>query len=92
MSPARSRAQQRLFAIAEHNPSALYAKNRSLAKLPQQTLHEFAATKQSKLPAHVSSPTPRHHSPMTSGMRASLASHPHAARLGKWLHPSKKTR
>ena len=43
--PAKSRAQQKLFAIAEHDPSALYAKNKALASLPHATLHEFAATK-----------------------------------------------
>lgn len=48
--PAKSKAQQKLFAIAEHNPSALYARNKSLAKLPKQTLHDFAATKTKKLP------------------------------------------
>lgn len=26
----------------------------------------------------------------TKGMRGSLASHPNAERLGRWLHPSKK--
>jgi|SoimicMinimDraft_4_1059732.scaffolds.fasta_scaffold1547551_1 hypothetical protein len=43
--PAKSKAQQRLFAMAEHNPGALYAKNKALASLPATTLHEFAATK-----------------------------------------------
>jgi hypothetical protein len=42
--PATSPAQQRLFAIAEHNPSALYKENKDLAKLPHKTLHEFAHT------------------------------------------------
>lgn len=51
--PARSKAQQRLFAIAEHNPSALYGKNAGLAKLPHQTLHDFAATKRKGLPQRV---------------------------------------
>jgi hypothetical protein len=51
--PAKSKAQQRLFAIAEHNPSALYAKNAKLADLPQSTKHEFAATKVKGKPEHV---------------------------------------
>ena len=51
--PAQSKAQQRLFAIAEHAPQELYARNKSLAKLPKQTLHDFAATKRSKLPKKV---------------------------------------
>jgi hypothetical protein len=53
--PAKSKAQQRLFAIAEHNPSALYAKNAKLADLPKSTQHEFAATKSKGLPKHVKS-------------------------------------
>ena len=51
--PSRSKAQQRLFAVAEHHPSALSAKNAKLAGLPRKTLHEFAATKTTGLPRHV---------------------------------------
>lgn len=51
--PARSKAQQKLFAIAEHNPSALHKNNRSLAILPHKTMHDFAATKRKGLPPHV---------------------------------------
>jgi hypothetical protein len=43
--PAKSQAQRRLFAIAEHAPGELYAANKALAKLPHKTLHEFASTK-----------------------------------------------
>lgn len=43
--PAANMKQQRLFAIAEHSPAKLFAKNKSVAKLPHKTLHEFAATK-----------------------------------------------
>lgn len=43
--PAKSEAQRRLFAVAEHHPEMLYKKNRGLASLPHKTLHEFAATK-----------------------------------------------
>ena len=53
--PAESKAQQQLFAIAEHEPSKLYSKNRKLGKLSRETLHEFAATKTKKLPKRVSS-------------------------------------
>lgn len=42
--PAVSEAQRRLFAIAEHHPSALHKANKGLAKLPKKTLHDFAAT------------------------------------------------
>jgi hypothetical protein len=48
--PAKSQAQQRLFAIAEHNPGSLYKKDASLGKLSHQTLHDFAATKRKGLP------------------------------------------
>jgi hypothetical protein len=43
--PAKSEAQRRLFAIAEHHPGKLYARNKALASLPRTTLHEFAAKK-----------------------------------------------
>lgn len=52
--PATSQSQQRLFAMAEHNPSALYKRNKGLAKLPKSTLHEFAATPRTGLPKRVS--------------------------------------
>lgn len=42
-----------MFAIAEHNPGALHQKNKSLAGLSHQTLHEFAATPRKGLPEHV---------------------------------------
>lgn len=52
--PAESKAQQALFAIAEHHPEKLNspAKQR-LAKLPRKTLHEFAATPTKGLPKRV---------------------------------------
>jgi hypothetical protein len=43
--PAKSEAQRRLFAVAEHAPGKLYARNRALGSLPHSTLHEFAATR-----------------------------------------------
>lgn len=48
--PAKSVAQRRLFAIAEHHPDELYARNKSLASLPHSTLHEFADTSEKGLP------------------------------------------
>ncbi len=50
--PATSTAQRRLFAVAEHHPEELSGKNKSLAKLPKSTLHEFAATPEKGLPKH----------------------------------------
>ncbi len=52
--PAKSKAQRRLFAIAEHHPGSLYPQNKGLAKLGKSELHKFAATKESKLPEHLS--------------------------------------
>ena len=48
--PATSKKQQKLMAIAEHNPDALYKKNKGVAKMSHQQLHDFAHTKTSKLP------------------------------------------
>lgn len=33
------------MAIAEHEPSRLYKRNRGVAKMSKQQLHEFASTK-----------------------------------------------
>lgn len=49
--PARSVAQRRAMAIAEHHPEALYARNRGLLKMARSQLHEFAATGEQGLPA-----------------------------------------
>ncbi len=51
--PAKSKKQQRLFAIAKHNPSALYAKNKGVLKAGMKTIAEFAQTKRSGLPLKV---------------------------------------
>jgi hypothetical protein len=40
--PSKSESQRRLFAIAEHSPGSLYSKNKGLANLPKETLHDFA--------------------------------------------------
>lgn len=49
--PAVSKKQRKLFAIAEHHPEELNAKNRRLGALDKATLHEFAATPEKDLPA-----------------------------------------
>ena len=48
--PAKSVAQRRLMALAEHNPSKLYNKNKGVAKMSKGQLHDFSKTKESKLP------------------------------------------
>jgi hypothetical protein len=39
-----------MMAIAEHAPSELYARNKGAAKMTKSQLHDFASTKESKLP------------------------------------------
>lgn len=51
--PSVSKKQQRLMAIAEHNPSAVNKKNRGVLKMSHQQLHDFAATKRTGLPMKV---------------------------------------
>ena len=51
--PATSKAQQRIFAIAEHNPKQLFKKNKGLLKMGKKKLHDFAATPTSTLPERV---------------------------------------
>jgi hypothetical protein len=50
--PAKSKAQQIAMAIAEHNPSKLYARNKGLTKMSHSQLHDFAATKRKGLPKY----------------------------------------
>jgi hypothetical protein len=47
--PAKSVAQRRLFAVAEHKPEQLRGKNKELANLSRKTLHDFASTKEKGL-------------------------------------------
>ena len=42
--PAKSRAQRIAVAIAEHEPSKLYARNRGLLDLTKAQQHEYAST------------------------------------------------
>ena len=51
--PSVSRAQQAAMAIAEHNPSQLYAKNKGLLNMSHSQLHDFAATPKKGLPEHI---------------------------------------
>jgi hypothetical protein len=41
------------MAIAEHNPSKLFKKNRGLLKMSKKQLHDFATTQTSTLPKRV---------------------------------------
>jgi hypothetical protein len=51
--PAKSKAQRKAMAIAEHHPEKLYKKNAGLKKMSKKTLHEFADTKEKGLPKKV---------------------------------------
>ena len=48
--PAKSKAQRRAMAIAEHHPEKLYKRNKGLKKMSKSQLSEFASTKEKKLP------------------------------------------
>jgi hypothetical protein len=43
--PAVSAKQRTAMAIAEHNPSQLYKRNRAMLQMTHGQLHDFAATK-----------------------------------------------
>lgn len=53
--PAKSVAQRRAIAIAEHHPEELYARNAGLAKMTKSQMHDFAAVKEKGMPMHVKS-------------------------------------
>lgn len=48
--PSVSKAQRRAMAIAEHNPSKLYKRNRGLLGMSHEQLHDFASTPEKELP------------------------------------------
>ena len=48
--PSVSKAQRMAMAIAEHHPEELYKRNRGLLKMSKSKLHDFAITKETKLP------------------------------------------
>ena len=50
--PSESKAQQKAMAIAEHDPSKLYKKNRSLLRMTHEQLSDFASTSTEDLPEH----------------------------------------
>lgn len=50
--PATSQAQQTAMAIAEHQPSKLYKRNKGLLGMTASQLHDFASTPRKGLPKH----------------------------------------
>lgn len=53
--PAKSAAQQKAIAIAEHNPGKLYTKNKGLLKMSKSDMSDFASTSTKGLPKYASS-------------------------------------
>lgn len=51
--PAKSKAQQRAMAIAEHEPQKLRGKNKGLLKMSKSQLHDFASTPRKGLPSRM---------------------------------------
>ncbi len=51
--PSVSRAERIAAAIAEHDPSKLYARNKAMLQMNQGELHDYAATPEKALPEHV---------------------------------------
>lgn len=48
--PAKSKKQRIAMAIAEHEPSKLYGRNKGMKSMSKSQLHDFAATKEKGLP------------------------------------------
>jgi hypothetical protein len=51
--PSESKAQQSVMAIAEHNPSKLYKRNRGVLTMSKAQLHDYAASPRKGLPNKV---------------------------------------
>ena len=48
--PAKSKAQRRAMAIAEHEPEKLYKRNKGMTKMSKGELSDWASTKEKGLP------------------------------------------
>jgi hypothetical protein len=59
--PAVSKNQRIAMAIAEHEPSKLYKRNKGMEKMSKSQLHDFASTKEKNLPKKAKKMV--HHSP-----------------------------
>lgn len=53
--PAVSKAQQRLMAMALHNPKAVRGENKGVLSMSDKQLSDFASTPTKKLPKHKNS-------------------------------------
>jgi hypothetical protein len=54
--PAKSKAQQQMMGIAEHDPSKLYKRNQGVMSMSKGQMHDFAATSSKSLPAYKKTP------------------------------------
>lgn len=50
--PSVSEKQRRLMAIAEHNPSQVFSKNRGVLKMSHGQLHDYASSLQTARAKH----------------------------------------
>ncbi len=55
---SKSKAEQKMMAIAEHHPEQLYARNRGVLKMSHQQLHDFASGSMKGKPQHVKGAKP----------------------------------
>ncbi len=53
--PSVSKKMRRATAIAEHHPEMLYDRNKDMAKMSHEQLHDFASTSEKGLPQRVRS-------------------------------------
>lgn len=51
--PAKSEAQRRLMAMAEHHPEQIYARNRGVLAMSTSQMHDYATTPEKGLPKRV---------------------------------------
>lgn len=58
--PAKSEAQRKMMAIAEHHPEELYERNRGVLEMTKEQLSDFASTKEKGLPEHSQTASAKH--------------------------------
>lgn len=54
--PATSKKQQIAMAIAEHDPEALFERNKAMSSMSHKQLHDFASTPRKGLPYSAKKP------------------------------------
>lgn len=66
--PAKSIAQRRAIAIAEHDPGELYGRDKGMLGMTRGQMHDFAATKEGGLPQMAVKPLTRGGKPRKSAL------------------------